>query len=98
MLNFEKAAEIKITQAIEQGELDNLDGAGKPINLDDDLHVPKELRMGFRILKNAGVSPSEIQVLNEINKLKSKLKHTEDKNYRQLLINQISILRTQQRL
>ena len=98
MLNFEKAAEQKIAQAIEQGELNNLQGKGLPLNLDDDVHVPKELRMGFRILKNAGVSPTEVQVLREINTLKSKLKQTEDENYRQLLVNQIALLKTQQQL
>ncbi len=98
MLNFEKAAEQKIAQAIEQGELNNLQGKGLPLNLDDDVHVPKELRMGFRILKNAGVSPTEVQVLREINTLKSKLKQTEDKNYKQLLVNQIALLKTQQQL
>ena len=98
MFNFEKAAEQKITRAIELGELSNLKGRGTPINLDDDVHVPRELRMGFRILKNAGISPNEIQVLNEINRLKQELKASEDKNYKQLLVSQLSILQTSQKL
>ncbi len=98
MFEFEKAAEQKITQAIERGEFVDLQGQGLPLNLDDDVHVPKELRMGFRILKNAGVSPTEIQVLKEINKLKRELKLAEDKNYKQLLISQISILQTRRNL
>ena len=98
MFDFERVAEQKIAQAIEHGELVNLKGKGKPIDLDDDIHVPKELRIAFRILKNAGVSPTEIQVLKEINKLKKELKLTEDKNYKQLLVNQISILQTRHNL
>ena len=93
MFNFEQIAERKILSAFERGEFNSLKGQGLPLNLDDDIQVPTELRMGFRILKNAGISPREIQVLNEINKLKLEVKHTEDKNYKQLLFNQISILR-----
>ena len=66
MFNFEQIAERKIVRAIERGEFENLKGRGLPIHLDDDVHVPKELRIGFRILKNAGISPGEVQVLNEI--------------------------------
>ena len=94
MFNFEKAAEQKITHAIEKGEFKDLKGKGLPLDLDDDIHVPKELKMGFRILKNAGVSPTEIQVLKEINILQCKLKQTDDKNYKQLLVNQIALLKT----
>ena len=52
--------------------------------------------MGFRILKNAGISPSEVQVLNEINKLKQEVKLTDDMNYKQLLTHHIAILRASQ--
>lgn len=97
MFNFEQIAERKIALAIERGELDNLKCKGLPITLDDDCQVPEELRMGFRILKNAGICPMEIQVLNEINKLKQEVKQTEDANYRQLLLHQISILNASQR-
>ena len=93
MLAFEQLAEQKIERAIEAGEFDDLKGQGSPLILDDDLLVPSELRMGFRILKNAGVSPREVQVLNEINKLKQQIKMTQDHNYKQLLILQISLLR-----
>lgn len=98
MFNFEQIAERKIVRAIERGEFENLKGRGLPIHLDDDVHVPKELRIGFRILKNAGISPGEVQVLNEINKLKQEVKLTEDKNYKQLLIHQISILHASKNL
>ena len=98
MFTFEHIAERKIERAFERGEFDNLKGQGSPLNLDDDIHIPKELRMGFRILKNAGISPKEVQVLNEINKLKKEIKLSQDKNYRQLLVHQISILRVSQNL
>ena len=50
-------AERRIEEAIERGEFDDLPGAGKPLDLDDlDPLLPEELRMAYRILKNAGMS------------------------------------------
>jgi hypothetical protein len=34
-------------------------GSGEPLTLDDDSHVPAELRAGYRLLKNAGCLPPE---------------------------------------
>lgn len=62
-------AEKKIAEAIERGELDDLPGAGKPLELDDDALVPEDLRLAYRILKNAGYVPAEVGALNEIAQL-----------------------------
>lgn len=53
-------AEQHILEAQRKGELDGLPGSGKKLVLDDDLHVPPELRAGYRLLKNAGCLPPEI--------------------------------------
>ena len=58
MLALELLAERKIAEAIERGELDGLPGAGKPLDLEDDPLVPEELRMAYRILRNAGYRES----------------------------------------
>ncbi len=58
---FESLAERRIAQAIANGELDDLPGAGKPLDLDDDALVPEEWRMAHRILKNAGYAPEEVR-------------------------------------
>ena len=58
--------ERKIAEAISRGELDNLPGAGRPLELDDDSLVPEDLRLAYRILKNAGFVPPEVETLNEI--------------------------------
>lgn len=44
-------AERHITEAQSKGEFDNLPGSGEPLILDDDSHVPPELRAGYRLLK-----------------------------------------------
>ena len=54
-------AERHILDAQAKGELDNLPGQGQPLELDDDSAVPAELRTGFRLLKNAGYLPVELE-------------------------------------
>lgn len=54
-------AERHISEAQAKGELDNLPGQGQPLKLDDDSAVPAELRSGFRLLKNAGYLPAELE-------------------------------------
>ncbi|MDN0119266.1 DUF1992 domain-containing protein [Yersinia frederiksenii] len=54
-------AERHITKAQEKGELDNLPGNGKPLLLDDDSFIPVDVRVSYRLLKNAGYLPTELQ-------------------------------------
>lgn len=57
MTIFDTLAERHIQAALESGELQGLTGEGKPLALDDDSHVPPELRVSYRLLKNAGYLP-----------------------------------------
>jgi hypothetical protein len=66
---FDLLAEQRIVEAISRGELDDLPGAGRPLVLDDDALVPEDLRLSYRILKNAGFVPPEVEALNEIAQL-----------------------------
>ena len=61
MFAFELIAERKIEEAAARGEFDGLPGEGRPLDLDDDALVPEDLRMAYRILKNAGYAPQEVQ-------------------------------------
>jgi hypothetical protein len=65
---FEKIVEERIRRAFERGEFDDLSGAGKPLALEDDSSVPEELRLAFKILKNAECLPPEIELRKEIEK------------------------------
>lgn len=58
-------AERHIIEAQSRGEFDGLPGTGEPLILDDDSHVPPELRAGFRLLKNAGCLPPELEQRRE---------------------------------
>jgi len=64
---IEIIAEERIRTAQENGEFDDLPGRGKPLDLNDDAHVPPELKMAWRVLKNAGCLPPELEAQREIN-------------------------------
>ena len=68
-----RIAEEKIRQALAAGEFDHLPGHGKPLDLEDDAHVPEHLRAAFKILQNAGVLPQEMELRHEIAALQEQL-------------------------
>ncbi|TBL79621.1 DUF1992 domain-containing protein [Obesumbacterium proteus] len=74
MFLVDEWAERHISSALKRGELDNLSGEGKPLVLDDDSHVPADLRAGYRLLKNAGCLPPEIEQRKEAATLASLLR------------------------
>lgn len=75
---FEKIAEEKIREAMEQGVFDDLPNKGKPLKLEDLSWVPEDLRLAYKILKNAGCIPPEIEIRREIIDLKELLKTIDD--------------------
>ncbi|AET60511.1 hypothetical protein HPL003_18845 [Paenibacillus terrae HPL-003] len=70
---FSRMAEQKIVEAMAKGEFDNLAGAGKPLVIEDLSHVPEELRMSYKILKNANILPEELQLQKECVQLRDLL-------------------------
>ena len=84
-----RIANNKIDEAIKEGKFDNLPGQGKPLDLSDDEHIPPEMRLAFRIMKNAGVSPIEVSLRKELNNLKEELKHTHSQEQRTKLEREI---------
>jgi hypothetical protein len=63
---FEKLIEARIKKAQEQGAFENLPGSGKPLPLEDDRHIPEDLRMAHKVLKNADCLPPEVQLRKDI--------------------------------
>ncbi len=80
-----KIAEQRIREAMERGEFDNLPMQGKPLKLDDVVGVPEALRMGYKILKNAGVLPEEMQLKKDLVSLKTLLDACYDDTERRTL-------------
>ena len=66
---FERIAENRILEAMEAGLFDNLEGKGRPFQFEDDSHIPPELRMAYKILKNADCLPPELELRKEVVRL-----------------------------
>ncbi|KOA68315.1 DUF1992 domain-containing protein [Pantoea agglomerans] len=79
----DELAEQHIKAALEKGELSNLPGSGKPLQLDDDSHVPPELRAGYRLLKNSGFLPPELELRREAMEVNDLIRNLDpaDQNY-----------------
>lgn len=75
---FATIAERRITEAIQKGLLDDLPLKGKPIPIEDLSGIPEELRMGYKVLKNAGYLPEELQFKKEVVTLKDMLRACTD--------------------
>ncbi len=100
MICFQRIAERRILEAIRDGAFDDLPGAGQPLKLEDDSRVPEDLRIAYKILKNAGYIPKEIALRKEIAQAEDLLANMEDTEakYRQLkklnfLIMKLNMLR-----
>ena len=63
---FERIAEAKIRQGIEQGEFDDLAGRGEPLDLDDLRGVRAEDRAAYTLLRNSGFAPEEVGTRREL--------------------------------
>ena len=66
---FQRIAENRILGAIEAGLFDNLEGKGLPLKFEDESHIPLELRMAYKILKNADCLPPELELRQEVVRL-----------------------------
>jgi len=77
-MSIESSIEQRIREAIERGDFDNLEGKGKPLDLDAYFATPEDMRMAFAMLKSNDFVPDEIEKLNELARLKESLKSCTD--------------------
>ena len=66
---FQRIAENRILEAMEAGVFDNLPGHGKPLRLEDESHIPPDLRMVYKVMKMADCLPPEVETRKEIARL-----------------------------
>ncbi len=90
MFPFQKIVEKRIKEAQERGEFENLPGRGAPLRLEDDSHVPEDLRLAYKILKNADCLPPEIQMKKEIRQMEDLLDAIPDEKEKFRLIKKIN--------
>ena len=96
---FQRIAERRIQEAIDSGEFDNLPNQGKPLNIDDDLLIPEDLRLTYRILKNADCLPPELELRKDIITMrkmidsldddKERIKRIRELNFKILKLNEL---------
>ena len=80
MYTFEIIAERKIIEAMDRGDFDNLPGKGKPLPPDGLDNLPPDMRMAYKILKNAEVLPEEVELRRNISSIHQLIKvcHTDE--------------------
>jgi hypothetical protein len=94
-MSFSRIAENRIREAMEQGEFDNLPGAGQPLSLEEYFSTPEDLRMAYSVLKNANCRPLEVEILNEIARLQQAVAAAADPAAREPLERQLADRRTE---
>src|SRR4030042_2205391 len=90
LTGYQKIVEERIREAQRNGEFDNLPGRGKPLSLEDESHIPEDLRIAYKILKNADCLPPEILDKKEIHQMQELLARIPDEKERYNLIKKIN--------
>ncbi len=72
--------------------MDNLPGQGQPLSLEDDSHLDPELRMAYKVLKNAGYTPPELDVRQEIVRVEDMLNSAPDEQTRYQAMKRLNYL------
>jgi len=75
---FDRIIEERIRRAQQKGKFEDLEGTGKPLIFEKDGQVAGELRLTYKILKNADCLPPEIELKNEIKRTEDLLSGMED--------------------
>jgi len=79
-MSLEKIVEEKLLEAINNGEFDNLEGAGKPLDLDEYFAAPEDIRVGYSLLKSNKFVPPEVDLMSETGNLKERIKTCRDES------------------
>ena len=86
-----RLAEDRIKEAQEEGFFDNLPGKGKPFQFRDDDGTPEDLRMAFKVLKNANCLPMEVELRKEIYNIRALIRQTMDEETRRDLQRKLNL-------
>ena len=90
MFSYLKIAEQRIKEAQEKGDFENLPGEGQPLDLKDDQHIPDDLRLAYKILKNADCLPPELEEKKEIRQMEDLLDNIPDEKEKYKLLKKIN--------
>ena len=85
-------AEQKIAKAMQERDFNSPKWKNKPLPLDDDSFVPDDLKMAYKILKNSGYLPPEIEDRKEVKRLEDLIASTEDEHERLKQMKKLNVL------
>ena len=85
-------AEQKILKAMEDGDLNSSKWKNKPLPLEDDHLVPEDLKIAYKMLKNSGYLPPEVEERKEIKRIEDLIAATEDEHERLRQMKKLNIL------
>ena len=91
---FAKLVEQRIQAAQRNGDFENLEGAGKPIEYEDESGIPEDLRMAYKMLKNADCAPPEIELKKQILQTEDLLSGMQDSQKKYKAIKKLNYLVT----
>lgn len=77
---------------MQEGDLNSPKWKNKPLPLNDDNGVPPELKMAYKILKNSGHLPPEVEDRKEIQQLEDLIARTEDEHERLKQMKKLNVL------
>jgi len=63
---FERVAQLRLQQAIEDGLLENLPNRGERLDFGEYFAMSEDVRVAYSILKNANCVPEEVEIRQEI--------------------------------
>ncbi len=73
MNKWKNVVDKLLNEAIGNGDISHLPGAGKPLRLDNDSHTPADMRMAHKIMGDHDVIPEWISKSQELEKVESDL-------------------------
>ncbi len=89
---FEKIVEARIKKAQKEGVFNELQGTGTPIVFEDDYHIPEDLKLAHKILKNADCLPPEVEVRKDIRQTEDLLSDLKDTKQQYRVLKKLNFL------
>ncbi len=90
---WQQLAEQRIQKAIEEGRLDLPHWRNRPLPAgEDNGFVPEDLKMAYKILRNAGFVPPELEVRREIERTEDLLAAAPDEQSRVRQMRRLEVL------
>ena len=92
---IDKLADARIAEAQRAGEFKDLPGQGNRVELEADGLIPEELRVTYRLLKNAGYAPPEVGLLRDISEIEQLIAGMDTGQEKSSALKKLNLLRAQ---